>query len=38
MDPIPQFYCVIPKNKSMYKEWGWNPDMEGSMNRLAEAF
>lgn len=38
MDPIPQFYCVIPKNKSMYKEWGWNPDMDGSMNRLAEAF
>ena len=32
------FYCVIPRNKQMYKELGYNPDIEGSMNRLGDLF
>ena len=33
-----QFYCVIPRNKQIYKELGYNPDLEGSMNRLGDLF
>ena len=38
LEPIPQFYCVIPKNKSIYKDFGWNPDLGDSMNHLGNLF
>ena len=38
LEPIPQFYCVIPKNKSIYKDFGWNPDLGDSMNHLGTLF
>ena len=37
MTPNPNFHYIIPKNKSLYREWAYNPEIDGCRNRLGES-